>query len=314
MTELEIESTMHPLTKAMLTLLTALLGFTLIGPLIGFFFSIPFFEGNITEQMTKLAAPESYPEFRLPLYIMQGCATFIGLALLPALLSFIIERKGLIKFFTENKIYGSMFGIVIFIVMSFVVVDSIFIQWNANIHFPEFMNGFESWARNYEDKAESLTKYMTQFTSTGDFVIAFIVIAVLPGIGEELVFRGMLQTYLYKSSKNIHLAIWVSAFLFSAFHMQFFGFVPRMLLGALFGYLYYWSGNLLVPAFAHFLNNGLSVTAIYLNQLGVIDVDMDSTDTVAPWPAVIVCAIIGAALLYYFKNFFEQKKQLGNGR
>jgi len=128
-----------------------------------------------------------------------------------------------------------------------------------------------------------------------------------------LVFRGMLQPQLLRATKNIHVAIWTTAILFSAFHLQFFGFVPRMLLGALFGYLYYWSGNLLMPMFAHFVNNGFSVLMLYLNQKSVIDMDMESTEA-APWPAVIIFTLIAGAMLYYYKKFFDQKRQQPDGQ
>jgi hypothetical protein len=101
--------------------------------------------------------------------------------------------------------------------------------------------------------------------------------------------------------------------MFSAFHLQFFGFVPRMLLGALFGYLYYWSGNLLMPIFAHFINNGFSVLMLYLNQLGVVDIDIDSTET-APWPAVVGFTVLGIALLYYFKFYHDKKRTQPDGQ
>ncbi|GHM99502.1 hypothetical protein WSM22_09920 [Cytophagales bacterium WSM2-2] len=313
MTELNIESKMHPLNKAGLTLLVSLFGFVLVGPLIGFFFALPFSDGNLMDQLDKLANPVSYPEFRLPLYIMQGCATLIGLALLPALLSYIIDRKGLIAFFTESKNYGLMLVVIFVMTISFMVTDSVFINWNANLHFPEFMGGFESWARDYEERAEDLTKYLTAFTSRGEFALAFVVIAILPAIGEELVFRGMLQTHLLRATKNPHVAIWVSAILFSAFHLQFFGFVPRMLLGALFGYLYYWSGSLLMPAFAHFVNNGFSVVMLYLHQKNVVTMDVESTDVVAPWPVIVLSTLITAGLLYYYKTFLDSKR-IADGR
>jgi membrane protease YdiL (CAAX protease family) len=90
--------------------------------------------------------------------------------------------------------------------------------------------------------------------------------------------------------------------------MQFFGFVPRMLLGALFGYLYYWSGNLIVPMTAHFINNGLSVIGIYLYQQGKITTDIEDTSA-APWPIIFICAAITVILLIQFKRFFSQHNQ-----
>ena len=313
MTELEAESNMHPLTMAILTIVVSSFGFLLIGPLLGFFLAIPFFEGNLLDQLALLANPADHPELRLPLYIMQGSATLIGLALIPLILSFSVFRKGLKSFFSA-EIYGQMFFVVLAITITFMAVNSAFIYWNANFHFPEFLSGFETWAHEYEDRAEELTKFMTQFSSTGELALAFVVIAILPAIGEEFVFRGMLQQQLFKASRNIHLAIWTSAILFSAFHLQFFGFVPRMMLGALFGYLYYWSGSLWMPMFAHFVNNGFSVIMLYLNQKGVIDVDVESTDVVAPWPAILILTLISGVLLYYFKIFFDRKKNVADGR
>ena len=143
------------------------------------------------------------------------------------------------------------------------------------------------------------------FNSTGEFLFAFLIIAILPGIGEELVFRGLLQPQLHRATGNAHIAIWISAILFSAIHMQFFGFVPRVLLGALFGYLYLWSGNLIIPMFAHFMNNGFSVLMLYLHQLGIVDIDIETTEA-APWPAVIGFSIITFGLMVYLKKLFER--------
>jgi membrane protease YdiL (CAAX protease family) len=117
----------------------------------------------------------------------------------------------------------------------------------------------------------------------------------------------MLQSQLQRATKNVHAAIWISAFLFSSLHMQFFGFVPRLFLGALFGYLYSWSGNLIVPVLAHFINNAFSMIMLYLHQLGKIDIDVESTKAV-PWPAVISGTILTFALLVYLKILFERNR------
>jgi hypothetical protein len=90
--------------------------------------------------------------------------------------------------------------------------------------------------------------------------------------------------------------------------MQFFGFVPRVFLGALFGYLYFWSGNLLVPMFAHFINNAFSVLMIYLHQKALLDIDPVETES-APWPVVLGSAVLTAFLLYYFRKINYVKTQ-----
>jgi len=286
--------------------MVAMIGFMIIGPIIGFLFALPFVEGNLFAFAEALQDPTSHPEVKVPYFILQGGATFIGLACIPALYYYSIERKNPFDLLKPKLAYSSILLITAGIVISFMATNSIIIEWNAGVHFPEFMKGFESWAREIEDTATEITKYLTVFDNPGEFILAFVVIAVFAGIGEEFVFRGMLQPQLFRATGNMHVAIWTSAILFSAIHLQFFGFVPRVLLGALFGYLYYWSGSLIVPMFAHFVNNGFSVLMMYLNQLGLITVDVESTES-APLPAVALATVLAVGLLYYFKKFYETR-------
>lgn len=287
--------------------LTAALGFLVIGPLIGFFIAAPFLEGDIFSMTEKMANPMAYPEMRTPVLIIQGCATFIGLIIIPGLYVRAIEKKNPVSWVSR----GVPFVIILvttLIVIGFMATNSVFIEWNSNISLPESMKGLEQWARSYEERATELTKFFTTFHSTGDFLFGLVVIALLPAIGEELVFRGMLQPELFRMSGSHHVAIWTSAIIFSAFHMQFFGFIPRMFLGALFGYLFLWSRNLVVPMIAHFVNNGFSVLMIYLYQKGTITVDMDTPEA-APWPAVVIFTLVVVALLYYLKRFYSTRTE-----
>lgn len=294
--------------SVILILLTATLGFVVIGPLIGFLVAMPFYDGTIFDLTSKLTDPAAHPEIRLPILIMQGCATLIGLILIPILYAWAIEKNNPVSWITSKATPMVMIVVTALIVISFMAINSIFIEWNANFAFPDFLKDFGNWAREQETKAEELTKFFTTFNSTGDFLFGLLVIALLPAIGEELVFRGMLQPEIFRTSGNHHVAIWVSAIIFSAFHMQFFGFVPRMLLGALFGYLYVWSGNLLIPMIAHFVNNGFSVLMMYLYQQGTITTDLDSPEA-APWPVVAGFTLAFAALLFYFRKYHTTHNQ-----
>ena len=150
-----------------------------------------------------------------------------------------------------------------------------------------------------------LTEFLTEFESPGYFILAIVVIAVIPGVGEELLFRGFLQNILKRIFKNDHIAIWIAAILFSAIHFQFYGFIPRMLLGALFGYLYVWTGNLLIPIIAHFLNNSISLIALYIYQKGLIDIDVESTEAL-PIAYVLIFSTLFVVTLMYFKNYLAK--------
>ena len=179
---------------------------------------------------------------------------------------------------------------------------------NQNIQMPEFLSSFETWAQEKELQLEELTEYLTSFPSTSQFLIALIIIAVIPAVGEELLFRGLIQNLLAKAFQNYHVGIWLSAFLFGVMHFQFYGVVPRILLGALFGYLYYWSGSLSLAMLGHFINNGLTLILLYLSQLEILDFDPTNTETPPPLYVITIFFFGGAALLYLFRNYFQQTK------
>ena len=132
-------------------------------------------------------------------------------------------------------------------------------------------------------------------------LVALVVVAVVPAVGEEVLFRGILQRNLTRWTGNVHAGIWLAAILFSAIHVQFLGFVPRMLLGALFGYLYVWAGNIWIPILAHFVNNGFTILMVYLYQRKVVPVDIESNESV-PLAAALVSAGVTVGLLTYFKR------------
>ena len=298
----------NPIKVIFLTLLTVLLGFVIIGSAVGPFVALPFYDGNFLGMIEALRNPTAHPEIKIPLYIIQGFATFVGLIVGPSLL-LLSFRRSVTDFFRRDHFAIQPIVLTILIVIVFVGVNSFFIEWNANLSLPEPLKGFEDWAREKENAAEVITTFLTKFESVGQLFLALFVIAVLPGIGEELVFRGLLQKEFIKSGANVHVSIWVAAILFSTMHMQFFGFVPRVFLGALFGYLYYWSGNLSLAMFAHFINNAASVLALYFYQQGAFEYDLENAESL-PWQMIAISAGLTIAGLAAFKKYYSDKSIL----
>ncbi|MCM1137204.1 MAG: CPBP family intramembrane metalloprotease [Duncaniella sp.] len=140
------------------------------------------------------------------------------------------------------------------------------VAWNEGLSLPENMGAVEEWMRTSEDAARKSVEILLGGTSVGDLVVSLLIVAVLAGFSEEIFFRGALQRLLASGPLNRHVAIWLAAFIFSAFHAQFYGFFPRMLLGAYFGYLLLWSRSLWLPVFAHILNNGVVVYSSWLSR------------------------------------------------
>lgn len=295
---------LHPVLMLFLVFVTIFASFVIIGPLIGFVVSLPFYDGDVLDLMEKLQDPLNHPEVKTPLFIMQGFATFIGLIVGPLLLCMVV-REPVRKLFI-SPLYLVPLAITPAVVIIFSGVNSVFIEWNASLHLPEAMRGFEEWARAREDQAAELTKMMIEMNGVGELLVSLVVIALLPAVGEELVFRGLIQGKLYEATKNSHVSIWIAAVLFSAIHMQFFGFVPRLLLGALFGYLYYWSGSLTLAMLAHFVNNGFAVVGYYLYQQGEIEYNVEGTEAL-PLSMVLSSALLSFGLLYYFRRFYQEK-------
>jgi len=189
----------------------------------------------------------------------------------------------------------------------FMILNSGVIEWNKSINFPEFMNSFETWAFNKEKELEKITIFLVSFENNWEFLFGILSIALIPGICEEYLFRGVLQKNFYLISKNIHIAVWLSAFFFSALHLQFYGFFPRMLLGVLFGYIYYWSGSIVYPMIAHIFNNFFSLTIFYFSQKGLLnenfEVSVNSSPKI-PMALIIISAVLFIGFMYLLRRYF----------
>jgi len=297
-----------PILTFISILLISFGSFLAIGPIIGIGLVLPFFDFDLDTLLTAISNPLGNPQAKLPTFIIQGTASLIGFVVVPM----IYLKKMKDPFFKQLLVPKSPTPLALLqtalIAFTFMVVLAPIVEWNANMTFPGFLSGFENWARSHEQLLEQLTRYLTQFDNHGQFVLGFLVIAIIPAIGEELVFRGVIQNQVSFLTKKPHLAIWLTAFFFSAFHLQFFGFLPRMLLGVLFGYLYFWSGNLLIPIFAHFVNNGFTLLIVYLHQLGIIEFDLESTDQIELLP-VIISILVAFGLMVNFRNSFAARNQ-----
>ena len=133
-------------------------------------------------------------------------------------------------------------------------------------------------------------------------------IAIIPAIGEELLFRGVIQRIFTRWTRSNHWGIWIAAILFSALHMQFYGFVPRMLLGVLFGYLLVWSGSMWLPIIAHFLNNALAVIAMYMIDKELISPKVEEFgSTSGSYYGAIISIILVGVFLVLIKKQNEEK-------
>lgn len=169
---------------------------------------------------------------------------------------------------------------------------------NEQLALPSFLKPLEEMMKQQEEAAAQLTERFIRADSIGVLFYNIFLIALLPAFSEELCFRGTLQTLFAENGRNKHIAIWVSAILFSAIHFQFYGFVPRMLLGALFGYMLAWSGSLWLPVLAHFTNNLTAVVSyniFYMRGLNVDEIDTLGTGD-SLWIGIVSLVLTGGII------------------
>jgi uncharacterized protein len=165
--------------------------------------------------------------------------------------------------------------------------------WNASITFP--IDSVNDWIHHTEKDAENLIRLFLETDSIGGLLFNLLIIALIPAIGEEMLFRGTFQPLMLKTFKGkYHFAIWVTAFWFSFLHLQFLGFFPRLLLGAVLGYAAHWSGSLLLPMIGHFMNNALAVLVAYFIGLDALD---GSVETLGADQGQLSIALLSTLLL-----------------
>lgn len=184
------------------------------------------------------------------------------------------------------------------------------IIWNQNLSLPESLVTFEQAARELEQLAQQSMAVMFADTSVGALIVNLLIVAVAAGFSEELLFRGGLQRLLITGGINRHVAIWSVALLFSLMHMQFFGLVPRLLLGAYFGYLLLWSGSLWVPVTAHVLNNALYVITAWLTvrKNGIESLDTVETMSFPLWLTIMSVVVTALILVHMYRIRVSEKE------
>jgi len=171
--------------------------------------------------------------------------------------------------------------IVISIILLLVAIP--FINWmmmaNSLMELPASMKGVEDWMKEMEANAGQITKLLVKTNSIGGLVFNIFLMAIVPALGEEFLFRGLIQKLFKELSGNVNAGIILSAILFSAMHMQFYGFLPRFALGVMLGYMMYWSGSLWLPIIAHFFNNFLAVITTWAAANGSLKINPDTIGT-----------------------------------
>jgi membrane protease YdiL (CAAX protease family) len=297
---------MKPFSQLMFSMFVILVSF-LAFMLISVVVAIPFLGVDSLKNLAVLndmTNPETLTTLKY-FQVVQSIGLFI---VPPFILGWLFYGKT-VEYLFLNKPFQSSSVFLVFVMMFFAApFINLLGELNASMVFPEWLSGLESWMKNAEENAEMLTKAFLKVDSVGGLVFNLFMVALLPAVGEELLFRGVIQRIFTRWTRSYHWGIWIAAALFSALHMQFYGFVPRMLLGVLFGYLLAWSGSMWLPIIAHFLNNAIAVIGMFLIDKNIIKPEIEEIGTASGsyYMAAISIVLVGIFLVLI------KRQNLGN--
>ena len=276
--------------------------------LAGMLLARPLFGVSIAELPVLLSDYENPASVALLKYfqILQSFGLFI---IPPLLAGFFFERSSLryLALDRSPRVNVYLLLLVALFVMSPLV--NWMIAWNGSMNLPDAFAALEQWMQRMEAEAGKLTEAFMQVDSAGGFLLNVLMIAVLPAFGEEFLFRGVLQRLLGEWTRNMHVAILVSALAFSAMHLQFYGLLPRFFLGVVFGYLFWWSGSLWVPVFLHFLNNAAAVVFEWFVAAGKVSEEAGSYGSDNPVVVIASTLLTGLVLMLIYRQCFAQRRK-----
>ena len=225
----------------------------------------------------------------------------VGTFIVPAFLFSFFFTGSFTAYYPFAKMHGFFSALLIVLMMlSIIPFVNYIAEWNLKMRFP--IESIDAMFRSLEVEAE---KIMDSFTSTrtfGGLMVNLLMIGVIASVGEELIFRGLLQRIFTPRFRNAHVAILVTAFLFSSFHFQFLSFLPRFILGIVLGYVLYYGRSIWYPILAHFVNNTLGVVYYFFYSRGSSE---DLWEDIGTSSFLPVSAILSLLLfLLFFVGWF----------
>lgn len=251
---------------------------------------------GITDVMSKIVSPDLTDVTVIQVQRIFQIAFQLGLFIFAPLLFFIlVEQHSFRKLGLDCNPFTVNYLLIIALMLIAIPGINYTHTLNQALHLPTWLSGAEKWMFEKEQAASKLTDAFLGLKSPSDLIWNIIMFGLLPAIGEELFFRGALFSILREWTKRTNLTIFITAFLFSAIHLQFYGFLPRFLLGLGLGYLFYFTGSLWAPMLAHFVNNTLAVVFAYLFSTGRSSVnysELGSVDNVAICVTSIILTVV----------------------
>jgi uncharacterized protein len=292
-----------PLTKLIFSVFVVIVSF-LITLLAGSLMAVPIFNMGFMELIGNLSNISHPDHISLLKYfqIVQSVGLFV---IPPLILAWFFSGNVKKYLYLNKKISRKTVMLTIVIMLSAIPLINLLAHFNSRISLPESLGSLEEWMKRTEETARRMTEMFLRADTPAELFFNLFLIAVIPAIGEELLFRGIIQRLFSEWARNRHAGIWITAIIFSAMHLQFYGFIPRTMLGVLFGYMLVWSGRMWVPIIAHFVNNAAAVLVYYFIQKKQIS---DSVETIGSEPGDWSYALLSLVFFLIFLIVFYQNE------
>jgi len=252
----------------------------------------------------------SDPRVVLGLKIIQIFSALGGF-IVPAIICTVLISRRPINYMGLNKTgnIGVMLLGGVLMLLAFPLINYLG-ELNSRLQLPPSMKSIQDLIQAGEDEANKISNAFILHQSFKGLLLNLFMMAFVAAVAEELFFRATLQKMLIKGTGNIHIGIWLTAIIFSAVHAEFFGFVPRMLMGAYLGYLFVWSGSIWVSIFAHFLNNGTVVFISFLEERNLVSKKIEDFGNNSSQFGYVMASTVIVAILVYVIYRIENRKEV----
>lgn len=283
-----------------------LIGFAITGILLASFISIPVWTSMTGKSIKDMEAGMSDPANSNAVKVIQCITAVVGF-LIPAIFTaFLLNRKPMKLIGFSGKINWKQVSLVFAIVIAALFVSAFLSYVNEKLPISEYWKlKFDKLESDYNQQVEAILG----LNNTGEYILALIIMAFLPALCEETLFRGGLQNFLTRSTKMPWLSIIVVSLLFSAAHFSYYGFLSRFFLGVILGLLYQYSGKIWLNIIAHFLNNALAITVLYVYKMQGKPLKEAIADNSSSWLGIMALPVL-IALLYLFNKITSTRKEL----
>jgi len=256
-------------------------------------------------QHMKLSAPHVIDA----MWVIQVVGTTFPVMLAPVFFALVIVRQPQQYLKISHPFPWQLLVLIFCLMFISAPVSEYLSNINEKMVLPDFLKGLQQWMKDKEDQTRDLELLMFKMDSVWAMLKNLVLVGLLTAIAEEFMFRGVIQTIFTQWTKNYHVAIWITAIIFSAIHVQFFGFLPRLMLGVLFGYFVAWSGSIWTSVWAHFINNGTVIVMMYLYDRHKTKINPDDPH-MFNWIGYVISLLIVLFLLYIYRGLATTKKPL----